>query len=250
MDVPRIMKKADAAPARRRRKSEGLRIHQAIACKLGSQILTGHYPPGANLGGEIDASEKLGVSRTAYREAIRILIAKGLVDSRPKAGTHVLPRRRWNLLDPDILAWMFSESPDEEFVRDLFELRGIIEPEAAALAALRASDDHLNAMEDALDGMRRYGLAKPEGQAADQEFHSAILDAAGNRALTSLVGSVGAAVRWTTYFKQNLSPHPRNSLPEHEAVFHAIAARDAEASRRSMAHLLLLARGDLVEIIA
>lgn len=236
--------------SRRRKGGEGLRIHQSIARQLGIAILNGTYEPGSSLGGEIDASERLGVSRTAYREAIRILIAKGLIESRPKAGTHVLPRRRWNLLDPDILAWMFSEKPDRDFVRDLFELRGIIEPEAAALAAERRTDAHLAAMKVALDGMRVHGLACGDGQAADQDFHSTMLEAAGNDALTSLIGSVGAAVRWTTHFKQSNSPLPRNSLPEHEAVHHAIAAGDAAGARRAMQILLAYARADVVDVMA
>lgn len=229
---------------------DGLRIHQSIARQLGTAILTGQYAPGDSLDGEIEASERLGISRTAYREAMRILIAKGLIESRPKAGTHVLPRRRWNLLDPDMLAWMFAERPDEAFVRDLFELRAIIEPEAAALAAARCDAAHLEAMAAALAGMRAHGLSTPAGQAADQEFHSTMLDGAGNAALTSLVGSVGAAVRWTTHFKQRASPHPRDPLPEHEAVYRAILARDPDRARASMAHLLRQSREDLMEVLA
>lgn len=229
---------------------KGLRIHQSIARQLGTAILTGHYAPGDNLGGEIEASERLGVSRTAYREAIRILIAKGLIESRPKAGTHVLPRRRWNLLDPDMLAWMFAQRPDARFVRDLFELRGIIEPEAAALAAVRRDAPHLEAMAAALEGMRVHGLATDEGKAADQEFHSTMLEAAGNAALTSLIGSVGAAVRWTTHFKQGFTANPRNSLPDHEAVYDAIAQGDALAARAAMQALLAHARADVVDVIA
>jgi DNA-binding FadR family transcriptional regulator len=228
---------------------EGLRIHQAIARQVGTAILTGQYAPGDVLGGEIEASERLGVSRTAYREAIRMLIAKGLIESKPKAGTHVLPRRRWNVLDPDMLAWMFAEEPDPEFVRDLFELRGIIEPEAAALAAVRREDEHIAAMEAALAGMREHGLATALGQAADQEFHSTMLEAAGNTALTSLIGSVGAAVRWTTHFKQSHSPVPRNSLPQHEAVHDAIVAGCPELARAAMHELLRLARADVVDAI-
>ena len=103
------------------------------------EIVGGARKPGEVLGGEIEASAALGVSRTAYREAIRILSAKGLVESRPKAGTRVLPRRFWNVLDPDVLAWTFEGEPDTEFILDLFELRAVVEPAASALAALRRS---------------------------------------------------------------------------------------------------------------
>ena len=105
-------------------RGSSLRIHQAVARDLGTAILSGKFAPGDNLGGEIETAVELGISRTAYREAIRILIAKGMVESRPKAGTHVAPRKRWNHLAPEVLAWMFSGTPDEGFISDLFELRG------------------------------------------------------------------------------------------------------------------------------
>ena len=99
-------------PARARR------IHGSIAHDLGVAIVTGRYQPGDVLFGEIEFSEQLKVSRGAYREATRMLAAKGLVESRPKTGTRVSPRSRWNLLDPDVLAWMFEGEPSEAFVRE------------------------------------------------------------------------------------------------------------------------------------
>ena len=90
------------------------------------------------------------MSRSAYREAVQVLSAKGLVESRPKTGTRVLPRNRWNLLDPDVLAWAFSGEPDIHFVRSLFELRAIVEPAAARLAAERRDKVDLKEMRDAL----------------------------------------------------------------------------------------------------
>jgi len=222
-----------------------LRIHQSLARQLGRAILSGEYKPGDSLDGEIEHSLALGVSRTAYREAIRILTAKGLLGSRPKAGTHVTPRHRWNLLDPDLLAWMFMGEPDQAFIRDLFELRGIIEPAAAALAAERRSASQLAAMQEALSDMSRLGLAAVEGQAADRQFHRLILEATGNEALISLAGSVGAAVQWTTHFKQRARKAPRDPVPEHEALYVAIAERDPLRSREAMVLLVQLALEDM-----
>jgi len=227
--------------------SGNLRIHQALARELGIAILSGEHAPGAGFGGEIEQSEALGVSRTAYREAMRILIAKGLLESRPKAGTHVTPRRQWNLLDPDVLEWMFAGTPDERFIRDLFELRGVIEPAAAALAALRHDQDDLARMDAGLSGMRAHGLATAEGQAADQDFHTALLDATRNEALSSLATSVAAAVRWTTRFKQAKRKHPRDPLPEHIALRDAIATRSPEYAEAAMRELLRLALADMPE---
>jgi DNA-binding FadR family transcriptional regulator len=158
------------------RKTLRPRIHGTTARTIGVAILAGTYEPGHLFLGEIEQAEQLNISRTAYREAVRILAAKGLVDSRPKGGTRVNPRSMWNLLDPDVLAWMFEGEPTDAFVRDLFELRGVIEPAAVALAARRRGQQHLDAMRVALDDMRLHGLASAEGQAADQRFHRAILD--------------------------------------------------------------------------
>ena len=222
-----------------------LRIHQTIARDLGMAILSGRHKPGEIFEGEIERAEALHVSRTAYREAVRILSAKGLLESRPKAGTRVTPRSRWNLLDPDMLAWMFAGEPDERFVRDLFELRGVIEPAAASFAARRRSQGHLDDMAEALDGMRRHGLATPEGRNADQRFHKTILSAADNEALGSLASSVGAAVSWTTTFKHRTRSLPRDPLPDHAAVYEAIRAQDAERAHSAMAELLRLALADM-----
>ncbi|HSG33550.1 MAG TPA: FadR/GntR family transcriptional regulator [Sphingomonadaceae bacterium] len=229
-------------------KPRNLRLHQALARDLGIAILSGDYAPGDGFGGEIEQSEELGVSRTAYREAMRILTAKGLLESRPKAGTHVTARRRWNLLDPDMLEWMFAGTPDEHFVRDLFELRGVLEPAAAELAAVRHDADDLARMDEGLAGMRKYGLAKPEGQAADQQFHTALLEATRNEALISLGTSVAAAVRWTTRFKQQASKHPRDPLPEHEALRDAVASRKPALARKAMQELLRLALEDMPKL--
>lgn len=178
--------------------------------------------PGDALDGEIEQALAMGVSRTPYHEAVRILVAKGLLESRPKAGTHVTPRARWNLFDPDVLAWTFSGEPDEKFVRGLFELRGIIEPAASSFAAQRRTEGQVSAMRNALAAMARHGLSTEEGRAADQQFHRSILEATHNEALASLASSVGAAVDWTTRFKQRHQALPRDPLPEHLAVFEAI----------------------------
>lgn len=222
-----------------------IRIHQSIARELGTAILSGRYSPGDPLPGEIEHSATLGVSRTPYREAIRILTAKGLLESRPKAGTRITARDRWNVLDPDILAWMFMGTPDPNFIRDLFELRGILEPAAARLAADRRSPAHVSQMRAALEVTRRYGFGSVEGQAADQDFHRVLLEATGNLALASLASSVGAAVRWTTFYKQRASASPRNPLADHEAVFDAIEAMEPAAAARTMSDLIGRAYDDM-----
>lgn len=221
-----------------------LRIHGTIARDLGIRIVSGAVEPGELLDGEIAASGSLNVSRTAYREALRMLAAKGLVESRPKTGTRVSPRDKWQLLDPDVLSWVFEIEPDEALIAGLFELRKIVEPEAAALAAQRRNDDHVAAMADALADMADHTLATDAGRDADQRFHAALLAAAGNPFLITLTSGVGAAVAWTTIYKQRNSPLLRDPLPDHRRVHDAVVAGDAAAAHRAMTDLVDMAFQD------
>lgn len=222
----------------------GRRLHGAIANRLGVAILSGEHAPGDTLGGEVALAEALDVSRTAYREAIQVLTAKGLVESRPKTGTRVLPRHRWNLLDPAVLAWAFTGTPDARLIRSLFELRSVIEPAAARLAAERRSKAELREMKEALVLMRRHTLATEAGRAADRDFHDLILRATQNDALVTLSASIGAAVAWTTQFKQRARALPRNPIPDHAKVYDAIAAGDGDAAEKAMRELVALALED------
>lgn len=246
-DTNHSMTDAATPPSTRATRSPrgtGRRLHGAIANHLGTAIVSGRYRPGDTLDGEVAFSEALDVSRSAYREAIQALAAKGLVESRPKTGTRVLPRHRWNLLDPDVLAWAFGGTPDMRFVRDLFELRAIVEPAAARLAAERRTADDLAAIATALAAMRDHTLATDDGQAADRDFHAAILNATHNDALVVLSASIGAAVNWTTRFKLRMRDLPRNPVPDHGRVADAIAAGDGPAAEDAMRQLVLLALDD------
>ena len=227
-----------------------LRVHGRIARDIGIDIVTGRYKPGDVLTGEVAASDELNVSRTAYREAVRILAAKGLVQSRPKIGTRVSPVADWHLLDPDVLAWIFEHKPDPAQLAALFELRRIVEPEAASLAARRRNDTHLAMMRAALQGMETHTLNTEAGRQADQDFHAALLDAAGNPFLASLTSGVGAAIAWTTVFKQRKGPLKRNAMPDHVRVFEAVTAGDAAAAHRAMAELIDMAFHDTTDLAA
>jgi DNA-binding FadR family transcriptional regulator len=219
-------------------------VHVKVAKNLGVAIVTGVHPPGTLLLGEIDFAKQLGVSRSVVREALRMLGAKGLIDSRPKAGTRVRDRNHWNLLDPDLLAWMFEAPPPRGFVRSLFQLRMIVEPAAAELAALGRSARQLSLLGHSLEMMAHHGLGTPEGQAADQQFHTTILEATNNELLVSLSGSISAAVRWTTIFKYRANRAPRDPMPPHRALFEAIAASDAPAAHAATAALVRQAQLD------
>jgi DNA-binding FadR family transcriptional regulator len=233
---------ATSAPPRM---STQLRVHGTIAREIGVSIVSGRLRPGHVMEGEIEASARRRVSRTAYREAIRILSAKGLVHARPRIGTRVSEISAWNLLDPDVLDWLFSGIPRPEVLHGLFELRTILEPAAAALAARRRSQSHLVDMRHALDAMTLHTLHKPEGREADKQFHAALLAATANPFVISLTNGVTAAVNALTEFKTRLAKISRDPVPDHLRVYDAIAAKDADAARKAMTRLIHLAVLDM-----
>ncbi len=235
---------ADPTDEKKPTQSSGRRLRGAVAHTLGRAILAGDYASGDALPGELAFAESLGVSRGAYREAVQALIAKGLVESRPKSGTRVLPRHRWNMLDPDVLAWAFADEPDMRLLRSLFELRAVVEPAAAAFAAERRDRNDLRMLKDALGRMRRHTLSNDAGRAADREFHAAILTASRNDALITLSAGISAAVEWTTQLKQRDRALPRDPMPEHVAVYDAIVGADGQAAAGAMRKLVDLALAD------
>jgi DNA-binding FadR family transcriptional regulator len=201
--------------------------------------------PGMVLEGEVEASDQRKVSRSAYREAVRILVAKGLVTSKPKAGTRVNDRSAWHLLDPDVLSWIFQIEPDYTLVYSLFELRRMVEPEAAALAAERRGPHQLEPMAAALETMTQYKPNTREWREADERFHAALLEASGNAFLASMTTSINAAISWSTIFKQRHEPLKRDPMPDHRKVFKAIEGGNAAAARKAMALLVDLALIDI-----
>jgi DNA-binding FadR family transcriptional regulator len=240
-----MAKKPTRAVAVSRSGKKALRLHGTIARDIGVAIVGGRYRPGHVLDGEVEASSRRRVSRTAYREAVRILAAKGLVHSKPRIGTRVSPLEQWHLLDPDVLTWAFTGEPASDVLHGLFELRSIVEPAAAALAAARRSQKHLDDMRRALDDMARHTLHAEAGRVADQEFHAALLAATANPFVVSLTNGVTAAVTALTEFKQRIAPLKRDPVPDHLRVYDAIAAKDAELAREAMRELIRLAVMDM-----
>jgi DNA-binding FadR family transcriptional regulator len=219
-------------------------VHVQIADEIGAAIVCGERAVGSFLPKEKNARTELGISRTAYREAVRLLVAKGLVESRPKVGTHVTARRRWQVLDPDVLRWALHSGPSLTFIQELFELRGILEPHAAELAARRRSIEQLALMGHALEEMARFGLASAQGRAADQRFHEEILLATGNQTLIALSASICAAIHWTTVLKHRSTKAPRDAIPDHRKLYAAIVASDAERAAAAAKELIQMALDD------
>jgi DNA-binding FadR family transcriptional regulator len=221
------------------------RVHAAVVRQLGQRILSGGITPGEVLPNQVQLCADLSVSRTALREAIRVLTAKGLVETRPRTGTRVRPRDAWNLLDPDVLGWR-EASPDRDFVRSLMEARHIIEPAAAELAAARATAEEIARIEAALLEMVRWLSNDIEACCrADLDFHSAILAASHNVVLQQLVSTISAALMIGFRQSTHLAKSYELTLSAHSRVLDGIRQRDPEGSRAAMLDLLAIAADDL-----
>ncbi len=225
------------------------RSHGSLAHKIANQIIVGKLAPGELLPNEEKASASFGVSRSAYREAMRTLAAKGLVVALPKVGTKIASRASWQLLDPDVLAWHFEAGPDEAFVRDLFELRSAVQPKAAALAALRRNDHDVSDLADALARMARTNPSSGGWLNAVVNFHQAILLASKNAAMASLWPVIGTNIRWSMKLQMMLPSLRlvRDPVADHARVFETVASQNAPEAARAMEMLIEATLTDSLE---
>ena len=202
-----------------------------VTQSLAIAIVSGDLPVGALVPNEEGPTGGAGTSRTAYREAMRYLAGKGLIEARPRSGTRVAPQANWHLLDPDVLRWSLSARPNEAFIRDLFELRMMIEPGCARLAALRRSDEQLGEISDALQGMRTETPYSEGNMRYDLAFHEAIFRASGNAAVGALVSVVSTTLLWSLRVQMGKTPEDfQESLNDHVRIFNAIERQDGDGA--------------------
>jgi len=225
-------------------------LHGQVAHDIGTRILNGELAPGQVLPNEATLSAELKVSRTALREAIKVLAAKGLVESRPKTGTRVREREAWNLLDPDILSWLYSAGPNRSAATALFEVREIFEPQAAAMAASRASPEQINLIAEAYADMEAVGDDIEAGIRPDLRFHQNILSATGNELLRSLGAMIETALAASFKVSSSRPAVQRNALDLHKNVLDAIAAGEPDRARDGMTALLKEARDGVIEYVS
>jgi DNA-binding FadR family transcriptional regulator len=189
--------------------------------------------------------EELGVSRTTVREAVKALAAKGMITTGPKVGSRVLESRHWNLFDRDVMAWRTRLPPQPQLVRDLIELRLMMEPAAAALAAERATAEDLVELRGALDAMTAATEGVGDYNEADLRFHRAILDCAHNQFLAQMSDPIAAVLRESFRLSVENMDAARSSLPLHRHVLDAIAAGNARRARKALHDLIARARDDI-----
>jgi DNA-binding FadR family transcriptional regulator len=212
-------------------------LHGQVVHAIGRQILSGKIRPGDLL----PPQTGLPVSRTVLREAIKVLAAKGLVESRPKTGTRVRPRHNWHLLDPDVMAWQQDGTPSVAFLQKLTEVRLIVEPAAAERAAQRASVGDLQTIDEAYRDMEA-ALGEPENfeafDQADRRFHQAIVRACGNDLLERMSHVVVSALLLSFHATSRLPGRAKAAMPMHRAILEAIRDRHARRAGQAMRRLV------------
>ena len=211
---------------------------QSVTEMLARRVVEGEWDEGQPLPSEPELAQELGVARTSVREALMQIKAKGLLVSRTKAGTRVLPRLQWNMLDEDVLRWVWSGEDKLAAAQHLMQLRRIIEPAAAEIAATIAQDTSIAAIERAYHNMDAAGLDRVAYAGPDLEFHRAILVATGNPFLVAFGNGIEAALRMSFELSSRQTGAPRNSLPLHRSVLDAIWARKPEEAKEAMKTLL------------
>ena len=220
-------------------------LSEQIVRQIGLSIMRNDFKPGDALLCEPELSLQFNVSRTVLREALKMLGAKGLIQSRPKIGTRVRSRAEWNLLDPDVIAWQYETSPNTSFLQAICEIRLMFEPMTARLAAARATADEIASIEDccqqlqvAVDSIEAY-------IPADLQFHTAICAAAHNELLQQITVTLDTPLLASRVITAQIPGANREAMPLHWAITEAIRSRDEQAAEAAMQKLVMLTTDDI-----
>jgi DNA-binding FadR family transcriptional regulator len=216
-------------------------MHGRVVEWIGLRIVSGEFDAGAQLPNEADLAARLSVSRGGVREAIKALAAKGMVEPRPRLGTRVLPRPEWNLMDRDVIEW-HGRAADLAFLQDLMELRLMVEPGAARLAAERADENQIAMLQAAYEGMAIHASRLPDDEdafvEADLTFHLTVLRASGNQLIEQLGRLLETGLHHALEATSQLPGGVRATLPLHRAVLTAIRGHKPVAAERATKRLL------------
>ena len=206
-------------------------LSQQTAERLYNQIVVeGQLKPGDKLPNEVELSRQLGVSRTTLREAIRDLTVQGVLEVRRGKGTFVSSRvEEIEDFGFDRLGRMKGQ------LRDLFELRSIFEPKAAALACRRATEKELTDILDKGRAVERCIRAGQDRTRDDRAFHTAIVRAAHNEFMARLLPIINRAVEWAISAGEHWEELAQVTLRDHALLLEFLARRDPEGAEHEMA---------------
>lgn len=210
-----------------------------VVDQLGRAIVAGEYPVDTMIPLDPDICEMFGVSRTVVREAKKTLIAKGMIQSRAKVGTHVHEPEHWNMFDKDVLLWHASLKNPQQFYRELFDIRLIFEPAAAAKAAEMSNAVDNSALSSLCDEMEE-ATSRAVFAVADYEFHKQVLRSTGNRFLLSLGDMVQTAL-YSLFMAEGSDAFLKSQAAvalKHREMSDAISSGNAVDARRLMTQVI------------
>lgn len=206
-----------------------------VVDQLGRAIAAGEYAEGTMIPLDPDLCEMFGVSRTVVREAKKTLIAKGLILSKAKVGTHVRRSDDWNMFDQDVLMWHAAQKNPTKFYEELFEIRMIFEPAAAEKAAKMANVVDQARLTQLCDDME-HAQDRAAFAVADYEFHKYVLKLSDNRFLHSL-GDIVQTALYSMFMAEanDAFPHSKTKVAlGHRSIATAIACGETATARAAM----------------
>lgn len=207
-----------------------IRVSEEIIEQVRDLIVSGRLRPGDRLPAERELARTLRVGRSAVREAIRAMESLGIVEARAGEGTFVATLPGSHGRDP-ITASLFQAWSAQ---RKLFEVRRVLEPGLAALAARRATADQIEKLRTVLDRQEAKIRGGETGMKEDTAFHFLIAEATGNEVLLRIVDNLMDLLRKTRETSLQQGDRPARSLKQHRAILSAIEARDPAAAERRM----------------
>ena len=205
-------------------------LAQQVVHELGKKIMQGNYKVGDSLPSEAALCTQFNISRTATREAVKMLTAKGLISSRPRQGIKVVDSKHWNLFDVDVLNWILLGKPDLYLLRHFLQLRLAIEPEAAFLAAQYGQEGELKAIESALARMKNATNGQDDTHEADIEFHHSVLSASNNPFFIQLKNFITTALKVNLRFTNRMIPVTVAEYQAHVDIFDHIKNKRSQAA--------------------
>ncbi|MGI9486857.1 MAG: FadR/GntR family transcriptional regulator [Geminicoccaceae bacterium] len=220
-----------------------------IAREIGRRVVAGSHEVGGLLEDEAALAVRYQVSRSVIRDAVKILVGKGLLEVRRGIGTRVRERARWGLLDDDVLAWHQSVPPSADFLRQLMDLRLVIEPKAARWAAERGTEEGHTLIASAQARMEAEKGAIEDFVVADALFHRSILRAANNELLQAMEGVIYSALLDSIRLTNSDPRENEESIPFHRAVTDQIIRRNGRKAEDQMEKLLADANRRLASVI-
>lgn len=205
---------------------------------LGIAIVKGHYPIGTGLPSEADLCVEYEVSRSATREAVKMLSAKGLISSRPKQGIQVLPESNWNMFDTDVLGWILNSKPSLSLLKEFTQVRSAIEPVATGLTSLNATPEQLADIEHALQRMADADEGLDDPLEADIAFHTSVLVASGNRFFAQLNDFISTALRVSIRYTNKIKGVTGADVQKHRDIYEAIRTGNAVKAQQAVQTIL------------